>query len=64
MPEYRYTGEQERYYPARGLTVTTGDTAEWDEPPDIYWDPVDRPAPANPPAPPEKRGRSVSGDAA
>jgi len=62
MPEYRYVGDVERYYPARALTVSPGDTAEWDEPPDPHWEPVDRHVSDNPPAPPQTRGRAVSGE--
>ena len=32
--EYRYIGDDERYYPALGLTAKPGDTYTLDKPPD------------------------------
>lgn len=38
MPSYTYTGDEERYYPQLGLTVSPGDSAELDEcPTDGRW---------------------------
>lgn len=37
MRPYRYIGEIGRYYPERGLEAEPGSVADWDEPPDPYW---------------------------
>lgn len=43
MPEYRYTGQDERYYPDRGLLAAPGDTVVLDGELDDNWSLGDRP---------------------
>ena len=52
MPKFTYTGDDERYYPSLGLTVTPGDDHALDEDPgDGRWT-SDGSAPSTPPAAP------------
>jgi len=62
MPDLRYIGDVERYYPTRALTVIPGDIVAWDEPPDPWWEPAGPAGSDNPPAAPPVRGRAGSGE--
>ena len=45
MPDFTYTGAEERYYTDHGLTAQPGDVVSLEEPLDASWVAVDAPAP-------------------
>ena len=45
MPDFTYTGAEERYYTDHGLTAQPGDVVSLEEPLDDSWVAVDAPAP-------------------
>jgi len=46
MPNFTYTGAEERYYTDHGLTAHPGDVVSLEAPLDGSWVDVDAPAPA------------------